>query len=147
MKRTLGLLATAALLWVGIELATQAYPMRTHQRGNSSYGVDYYRPSNDYPRGDDSYYYQQRGVIIQRRGGYDNCYHCSIPSQGYNGYYRSPRPYNTAPFYYPDSPYSFYNRYNGYSGYHGSPGPYNNRAPIYSPGSPYRGYNPYNYGY
>lgn len=111
MKKILGLLASAGLIWVGIQLETQAYPYRAIQGTSSSNRVNNIRtvPYNYYPRQGDSYYYEQR-IIIEKKGGYDNCYRCYGSS--YNGAYDYPRSYNRGPVFYPNSPYSIYNRYN-----------------------------------
>lgn len=116
MKKNLGLLAGAGMIWVGMQLGTQAYPIRNTQSSNPPAGINHMRAKPDvndyYPRPGESYYYEQR-VIIDRRGGYDNCYRCSGSSyNSYNRGYGYSQPYNRGPIYYPNSPYSIYNRYN-----------------------------------
>jgi len=106
MKKILGLLASAGLIWVGIQLETQAYPYRAIRGSSTDNRSDRSRSYNYYPRRGESFFYEQR-VIIDRRGGYDNCYRCYDRS-----FYDYPRSYNRGPVFYPNSPFSIYNRHN-----------------------------------
>ncbi|ACK73128.1 hypothetical protein PCC7424_4769 [Gloeothece citriformis PCC 7424] len=110
MKKILGLLATAGLIWVGIPLETDAAPIRSIRGRNAPARIYQVQPNDYYPRRGDSFYYEQR-VIIERGGDYNNCYNCSYRSP-YHSNYNYPRSYNRGIYFYPNSPYSIYNRYN-----------------------------------